>query len=97
MYIVNGICYANNDAKEIRIEDAKALNGGMVLVTFSNGEKRIFDTTLLTGSAFLPLKDEEVFNDITIFHGVLTWNNGEIDIAPETVYEESYVYDELLV
>lgn len=28
-----------------------------------------------------------------LFHGVITWNNGEIDIAPETVYAESFPYD----
>lgn len=65
------------------------------LVTFSNGEKRLFDTTLLTGSAFEPLKDEEVLKNMSVFHGVITWMDGEIDIAPETVYQESYPYDSL--
>ena len=26
------------------------------------------------------------------FHGVMTWMNGEIDIAPETMYADSYPY-----
>ena len=30
--------------------------------------------------------------DFTIFHGVMTWMNGEIDIAPETMYADSYPY-----
>ena len=30
--------------------------------------------------------------NFTIFHGVMTWMNGEIDIAPETMYADSYPY-----
>ena len=29
-----------------------------------------------------------------VFHGIITWNDGEIDIAPETVYADSYAYCE---
>jgi len=36
------------------------------------------------------LADESVFGSVALFHGVMTWNNGEIDIAPEAVYEMSY-------
>lgn len=93
MYIVDGICYAGSDAKEIRVQEAKALSGGMLLVTFTTGEKRLFDTTKLIGSAFEPLKKEEVFRKVSVFHGVITWMDGEIDIAPETVYEESFPYN----
>jgi len=32
------------------------------------------------------LKDEKVLEDFNIFHGVMTWMNGDIDIAPETMY-----------
>ncbi|MCQ2521078.1 MAG: DUF2442 domain-containing protein [Lachnospiraceae bacterium] len=93
MYIVNGICYAGNNLEEIRVKEALPLRGGMVLVTFTSGEKRLFDTTTLTGSAFEPLRNEEIFKNVSIFHGVMTWDNGEIDIAPETVYAESYPYE----
>lgn len=93
MYIVDGICYAGEKTDSIKISEAKVLRGGMLLVAFSTGEKRLFDTTELTGSAFAPLRDEKVLSDFTIFHGVLTWQNGEIDIAPETVYDMSYPYN----
>ena len=66
------------------------LRGSMLLITFSTGEQRLFDATLLTGSAFEPLKDEKTLADFTIFHGVMTWMNGEVDIAPETMYADSY-------
>lgn len=93
MYIVNGICYAGNDLEDIRVKEALPLRGGMMLVTFTSGEKRIFDTTSLTGSAFEPLRNEDIFKNVSIFHGVMTWDNGKIDIAPETVYAESYPYE----
>lgn len=93
MYILNGICYAGEMQDNIKIIEAKPLRGGMMLVTFSSGEKRLFDTTLLQGSAFAPLADEKIFSNPVLFHGVITWNNGEIDIAPETVYRNSYAYD----
>ena len=92
MYIKDGICYAGELKEGIKVTDAKPLRGGMMLVTFSTGEQRLFDTTLLQGTAFEPLKDEKIFSNPVIFHGVITWDNGEIDIAPETVYKESYAY-----
>jgi hypothetical protein len=93
MYIVDDICYAGNQADEIRVESAKPLRGGMLLVTFTNGEKKLFDTTKLTGAAFEPLRDDEIFKKLSVFHGVITWMNGEIDIAPETVYAQGYPYE----
>ena len=92
MYIMNDICYAGEFTEDIRVTEAKPLRGGIMLVTFSTGEKRLFDTTVLQGSAFQPLADEKIFNNPAVFHGVITWNNGEIDIAPEAVYMNSYAY-----
>ena len=97
MYILNDICYAGKMQEGIIVTEVKPLRGGMMLVTFSTGEKRLFDTTQLTGSAFEPLKDEKVFSNPTLFHGVITWNNGEIDIAPEYVYENSYAYESVAI
>lgn len=92
MYIIDDICYAGEETPNIKVKDAKVLRGGILLLTFSTGEQRLFDTTLLEGSAFEPLKDEKVLVNFVIFHGVMTWMNGEIDIAPETMYVESYPY-----
>ena len=93
MYIQNGICYAGELQEGIKVTEVQPLRGGMMLVTFSTGEKRLFDTTLLRGSAFAPLADEKIFANPVLFHGVITWNNGEIDVAPETVYRDSYAYE----
>lgn len=92
MYIIDDVCYAGEATPDIKVKEATMLRGGMLLITFSTGEQRLFDTTLLTGSSFEPLKDEKTLADFTIFHGVMTWLNGEIDIAPETMYAESYPY-----
>ena len=86
------MCYAGEITPDIRVKQAVVLRGGMLLITFSTGEQRLFDTTILAGSAFEPLKDEKVLSDFKIFHGVMTWMNGDIDIVPETMYADSYPY-----
>ena len=97
MYILNDIWYAGEIQDGIKVTEVRPLRGGMMLVTFSTGEKRLFDTTLLQGPAFAPLADEEIFSKPVLFHGVITWNNGEIDIAPETVYRDSYAYEGMVI
>ena len=49
MYILDDICYAGEMQDGIKVTEAKPLRGGMMLVMFSTGEKRLFDTTLLQG------------------------------------------------
>ena len=87
MYIIDDVCYAGEKTQNIKVKEAKVLRGGMLLLTFSTEEQRLFDTT-----PFEPLKDEKVLEDFNIFHGVMTWMNGDIDIAPETMYADSYPY-----
>ncbi len=96
MYVVDDICYAGTDQHQIKVVEVKPLVGRMLLITFSSGERRLFDTTKLTGSAFDILDDEKIFQHPVLFHGVITWNDGAVDIAPETVYAESYPYEEEL-
>ncbi len=95
MYIKDGICYAGELVEGITITNAKPLDGGMMLVTFSTGEKRLFDTTRLNAPAFAPLSDINIFRSPRISHGTITWDNEAIDIAPEYVYQESYAYDSM--
>ena len=92
MYIKDGIVYGEDTSKPIKIDSVKVLPDRMMIVTFSSGESRLFDTTTLSGPAFRPLEDPEVFNNPVIDHGVITWMDGEIDIAPESVYRKSYSY-----
>lgn len=36
-------------------------------------------------SCYEPLKNKEVFDRVYVEYGTLVWNDGEIDIAPETL------------
>ncbi len=96
MYIANGIAYANTKMQEASVQAVKPLDDMMMIVTFSSGEKRLYDATqLLAFPAFQPLKDESVFKNVKVEYGVVTWNDGTIDIAPETMYENSYEYPDM--
>ena len=86
--------YASEKTENIHIVNAKPLDDMMIL-TFSTGEKRLFDATILKGPAFEPLSDPQVFKNCTIVHGVVTWDNEEIDCAPEYMYENSYAYNDV--
>lgn len=97
MYIINGIIHGGEPSETIKIASAKPLDDMIILLNFSNGETRLFDATILNGEVFEPLKDDEVFKHPTIDHGVVTWLDGQIDCAPEFMYENSYIYDTLLV
>ncbi len=97
MFEFNGIVYANEFKKSIKVVDAKVTDYLMMLLTFSTGEKRVFDASILSGSAFEPLKDESIFQNFKIVHGAVTWMDEDIDCAPEYMYEHSYAYDEMLV
>lgn len=96
MYIANGIAYASTKMQETLVQAVKPLDDMMMIVTFCSGEKRLYDATqLLAFPAFQPLKDEDVFKSAKVEYGVVTWADGEIDIAPETMYETSYEYPEM--
>lgn len=74
---------------ELRITAVTPRPNQILKVIFSNGETRWFDTKKLKGPAFVPLKDKAVFENPVIFHGIITWADGTIDVSPETVYMES--------
>ena len=67
MFEVNGIAYASEKSNKISITDAKVTDHLMMIVTFSGGEKRVFDASVLTGSAFKPLEDDAIFSNFKIF------------------------------
>ncbi len=94
MFEIDGILYAGSQADMIKIQKAEVTGRMMMLLTFSSGEKRVFDAEILKGEVFEPLKDDSVFRNFKIVHGVITWNNEEIDCAPEYMYEHSYPYSD---
>jgi len=94
MYVIDGICYAGELTPGIEVSSIKILDGGMLLVNFSTGETRLFDVTSLLdkGSAYAPLQEEDNRKTAKVTHGFVSWLDGAIDIAPETMYSESYKY-----
>ncbi|MCQ2351382.1 MAG: DUF2442 domain-containing protein [Paludibacteraceae bacterium] len=76
----------------IEVTSIKILSNKTMLVTFNTNETKIFNCDLLSGPAFERLKNDAVLKDVKIVHGVPTWLNGEIDIAPEFVYQNSSMY-----
>ena len=88
MYIQNGIAYAGEQTKPITVCGVRALPDHVLWVRFSTGEIKLFDfKPLLDFPAFLPLKDTEIWNGVYIDYGVTVWQDGEIDIAPEYLYQ----------
>ena len=55
----------------------------MILATFAG--------SISSGAAFLPLKNPDVFRDVYIDYGVPVWKNGDIDIAPEFLYDHGII------
>ncbi|MBQ0165661.1 MAG: DUF2442 domain-containing protein [Treponema sp.] len=99
MYIKDGICYASELQPSIKVSSIKVLETGMMLVTFSTGETRLFDVNALikTGPAFAKLSKLENQKTAKVTYGFVSWLDGEIDIAPETMYRESYEYPENII
>ena len=94
MYIVNGIAYAENNASILRVVNVRPMDNYFMWIKFSNGEERIFNfTSMLEKPAFMPLKDINLFKQVYIDYGVPVWNNGDIDISPEFLYENSQTAD----
>ena len=42
MYIIDDVCYAGEAVPDIKVKEATVLRGGMLLLTFSTGEQRLF-------------------------------------------------------
>lgn len=58
-------------------------------LVFENGERRVFDMTpYLDKRPFVPLKNSPLFAQARVDYGTVVWP-GNIDIAPETLYDRS--------
>ena len=90
MYIKNGIAYAGEEKPMLKVSGVRPLENHRLWLRFNTGEAKVFDLTpLLSQPAFAPLADINVFKGVYIDYGVPVWNDGDIDIAPETLYEQS--------
>ena len=70
------------------IISAEYIDGYKMFLLFNDGQKRIFDFLPLINRypVFKPLHDLDLFKAFTITD-TLEWNDGNIDIAPEYIYE----------
>ena len=76
--------------QSLSVTCVRPLDGYKLLVHFSTGESGVFDMEpLLDAPAFAPLKDKAEFDRVYIDFGVLTWLDGDADLAPEYVYEHT--------
>lgn len=92
MFIANGMVYGGEPQMPVKIQSVKVLDDMMMILTFTSGEQRLFDATILQGPAFQPLLDSTIFRGASVDHGVVTWMDGDIDCAPEYMYAHSYEY-----
>ena len=87
-----GKCWAENPLPVLKITSFETCSPFQMKVVFNTGATRLFDgRSLLKGEAFAPLSDEKVFSDCKLDYETLTWLDGELDVAPEFVYENSVV------
>ncbi|MGM9536396.1 MAG: DUF2442 domain-containing protein [Intestinibacter sp.] len=94
MYEINGMCYSDSNKQIIDILEAKPLDNYKILIIFSNGEKKIFDANyLLDIPIYSPLKDKAIWNGLVVVDGIFTWDDENLDIAPETLYLNSVKFD----
>lgn len=77
--------------KPVWIVDAvKAQEDYTLLITFTGGEKRIYNARpLLDKAIYSPLKNIAFFMGAKASCGTVVWND-DVDIAPEHLYECSY-------
>jgi hypothetical protein len=60
-----------------------------LLLTFDNGEKRVFDVKpFLNWGLFQELKNIDIFNTVKTSFDTIEWEN-EADLDPEILYLES--------
>ena len=73
----------------LSVKEVKPSSDYFLLLTFENGEKRLFDMKpyLHTG-IFTELKDISLFNTVKISFDTIEWDN-EADLDPEFLYKES--------
>jgi len=72
-----------------RVKDVIAKKDYTLLITFTNGEKKIFDVKpYLETGVFKQLKNPVFFITARAEYGTVVWND-ELDIDPDTLFLES--------
>ena len=74
--------------------EVRYLRDYKLLITFSNGERRVYDGQEdITQGIFARLKNKTFFARAHIERCTVVWND-ELDSAPEALYAESVAYTE---
>jgi predicted nucleotidyltransferase len=95
MYEKDGVTYGDEPLGP-RVVGVEPLRGYRLLLTWDNGERRVFDAApLLELPAFRLLKSPVFFNLVTTRHGSIAWPK-DIDYCPDTLYMESAPADKIL-
>lgn len=84
-----GIVSAMLPVNKPAITEVIPLNDYSLLLYYTTGGYRVSDVgPLLNGEALQKLKNMEIFRNAQL-HETVSWCDGNIDIAPETLYLES--------
>ena len=70
------------------ITEAQYAGDYMIKLHFEDGSSGAVDLSKYPNkeNVFRAFLDKEYFRNFRIEHGTLVWGNGELDIAPETLY-----------
>ena len=84
----DGVVHASAKRTTAKIIAVRAMDDYKLWLRFSTGEEKIFDVLPeLAHPAYKPLEDKRLFDSVYLSYGVPTWRNGEIDFAPEGLFE----------
>jgi len=73
----------------VGVKYVKPLPDFRLLITFENGEERMFNVEpYLHKGVFRELRNESLFNSVHVSFDTVEWANGA-DLCPETIYNES--------
>jgi hypothetical protein len=89
MYVIDGIAYADEPKQVLEVKSVRPLDDYRLWLRFSTGETKEFDfKPLLDYPCFKPLSDKRIFDRVYVDYGIPTWDDGNIDIAPEWLYDK---------
>lgn len=73
------------------LKSAELLGGYELKLEFEDGSTGKVDLRryVQEGTVFARLEDSSYFKTFRIEYGTLVWGSGEVDIAPEALYEEA--------
>jgi len=72
-----------------RVAAVRPMDDFRLFLTFTNGERRVFDAKPLFGyPVFGPLQKKPFFEAVKVDHGSVLWPK-DIDYCPDTLYMES--------